>query len=217
MKKSVIALLLVIAIALLSSCSSKNPSVEQSASTTVTIAEPTDILSVSYKQVKKFAKAYTSSKDATKTFEDFLPAFEGYNIVISYPDFFEDEYEMGECFSVDNEHKPTIDDIYGNDNIKKIFEKTKDKYPEITEEELDIFLSGGNILYDGNSFITDTFEFKTENFKFKGYAFGIRKMDFYGTNYYITSCVIAYEYIGKTLPTTTNTEEITGATSNATT
>lgn len=205
MKKTIIALFLVIATAFFSSCSSKNPSLEQSASTIVTTTEPTDILSVSYKQVKDFANAYTSSKDATKTYKEFLPAFEGYNIVISFADFSETEQKIEQCFSVDNEHKPSVDDIYGNNNIKELIEKTKDKYPEMTAEEFETFFSGKDILYDGNAFITDTFEFKTENFKFKGYAFGIRKTIIFGTNYYITSCVIAYEYVGKAASTTANT------------
>ena len=111
MKKIIIAFLLVIITVFLSSCSSKNPSIEQSASTTVTTTEPTDILSVSYKQAKNFAKAYTSSKDAINTYKDFLPAFEGYNIYISYADFSEAEQKIEECFSGDNEHKPSVGDI----------------------------------------------------------------------------------------------------------
>lgn len=114
MKKTIIALCLVIATSFFSSCSSKNPSLEQSASTIVTTTEPTDILSVAYKQVKDFANAYTSSKDATKTYKEFLPTFEGYNIVISFADFSETEQKIEQCFSVDNEHKPSVDDIYGN-------------------------------------------------------------------------------------------------------
>jgi len=208
MKKTLFALLLVIATIFLSSCSSKNPSIEQSESTTVTTTEPTDILSVSYKQVKDFANAYTSSKDATKTYKEFLPAFEGYNIVISFADFSETEQKIEQCFSVDNEHKPSVDDIYGNNNIKELIEKTKDKYPEMTAEEFETFFSGKDILYDGNAFITDTFEFKTENFKFKGYSFGMFKTVLFETDYSLTLCVIAYEYIGKTPSTTAANQTI---------
>jgi len=208
MKKTLFALLLVIATIFLSSCSSKNPSIEQSESTTVTTTEPTDILSVSYKQAKNFAKVYTSSKDATKTYVEFLPKFKGYNIVISYADFSEVEQKIEQCFSVDNKHKPSVNDIYGNDYIKELIEKTKDKYPKMTDEDLEKFLSGEAIMQDGNKYITDTFEFKTENFKFKGYSFGMFKTVLFETDYSLTLCVIAYEYIGKTPSTTAANQTI---------
>lgn len=204
MKKTFFSLFLVLTIILLPSCAStKSPSDQSKATSTneITTQEPTDPLSVAFKQIKQFAKAYTSSDAAAATYKELVPQLENYNIAATLIIFSEDDEQNGteeldHCFPADSPNKPTADDVFANGYIKKLALKNKDKYTVMSDEEMANMLFDEGIEYEGKSVFQENIEFKTDKFKFKGYLFGIRKLTVLGSDGYITVCVVAYEPVG---------------------